>query len=517
MLARPSLKPGDVIGNYRVVRLVGAGGMGEVYEVVHLHIARRAALKVLTCAGTRPELATRFVNEARAANVVSHPGTVQVFEYGLLAGGAPWLLMEFIDGETLAARISELRAGTREAGCDHLSVLYQLSATLAELHLKGVVHRDLKPSNIILTPDSTRPEGEQAKLLDFGIAKLMHNSLRLLPDGRPADPGTVVGAFLGTPEYMAPEQCRSAADVDARADVYALGVIAYELMSGRLPFEGEPLGIVMCKAMETAPQLCAPGVPSELSALIMSMVEREPTRRPTMSEVSEMLARLGGRGLSGAQVRKLVSSSSEHRGLATPLPGARLQRMLIGSIGVLTGLCVSLMVLLGGMYFSCGSVHGSGVAGELGSTGELGGPASGPELSPPAAPAAVDMRSSGEEDPADPAAPQGPPDMARPPVRPPVVHPRPRLCASHPVTPACIAGLPEGPKQAVVRAAARAELRLCAGQSITLVHPASSFLRCRPGTAAPPGVCERFSLALDAMWDSSWPIPDVVEVKCPPM
>ncbi len=523
MAARIALQIGDVIGNYRIVRRLGAGGMGVVYEVVHLRLERRAALKVLTFAGADTELATRFVNEGRAANVTNQAGIVQIYEYGQLDDGAPWLLMEYIEGQTLEARLAAVRTGVEGASIDPLSVLYQLAATLSAVHKQGVVHRDLKPTNIILTPDLTRPEGEQVKLLDFGIAKLMGDNLRSLPDGRRAAPETLIGTFLGTAHYMAPEQCRSAADVDAKADVYALGVIAYELLSGRLPFEGEAISIVMQKCTQPPPPLAANGQPPELVALVTAMLHFSAAERPTMSQVAELLARLGGRGLSGAQVRKLVSVTAEHSGFAKVPYSRPPRRILMGSLGILTGAIAALIILLAGdTYLSSGvkkllsiQAPSNPVGTAAASPADLGNavttlppPPEGPTDPPPeddTVPAEVDLAESAPVD-------MGTnlPDAVVRPQEPPGPVCVPRLLRE-----SCVAALSEPQKKAFQNAAEKVGFRICPGRRLLLMHPVKGFLRCQPAPGLPAGFCDRFISTLDALWEPSWPLPAVVEIKCP--
>ena len=524
MAARIALQTAEVIGNYRIVRRIGAGGMGVVYEVVHLHLARRAALKVLTFAGADTELAARFVNEGRAANVTNQAGIVQIYEYGQLDDGAPWLLMEYVEGQTLDARLTAVREGVEGASVDPLPILYQLAATLSAVHKQGVVHRDLKPTNIMLTPDLTRPEGEQVKLLDFGIAKLMGDNLRSLPDGRRAAPETLVGTFLGTAHYMAPEQCRSAAEVDAKADVYALGVIAYELLSGRLPFEGEVFTIVMRKCTQPPPPLDGRGQPPELVALVTAMLSLNPQERPTMSQVAELLARLGGRGLSGAQVRKLVSVTAEHSGFAKVPHSRPPRRILVGSIGILTGAFAALIILLASNIYGSFGTEKSTPTQAPKDRSELvvASPADLADVvttapSPPEVPIDASQWDADTVPARDDPAELDPGDMG---VSPPDAAVRPQEPPGHGCVPkllraSCIAALTEPQKKIFQEAAARVGFRVCPGRRLILMHPAKGFLRCQPAVGMPAGFCDHFISTLDALWDPSWPLPAVVEIKCP--
>ncbi len=524
MSARPpQLRPGEVVGSYRVVRQIGIGGMGAVYEMVHCHIARRAALKVLIFDGKDSGIATRFVNEARAANVISHPGIVQIFEYGQLPGGAPWLLMEFVEGVTLFARMQEWREGHAPHGLDPLSVLYQLATTLAVVHKKGIVHRDLKPSNIILTPDPSRPEGEQAKLLDFGIAKLLHRSLHELPDGQTSDPQTAFGVIMGTPTYMAPEQGRSAADVDAKADVYSLGVLAYELFTGHAPFVGEPLQIVARKLHEDAPPIAAKDMTSEFAALIMAMLRRDPTERPTMPEVAETIGRLGGRGLSGAELRALRTGTAH---TALPQKSNFHWRRPAGIAAVLLvalGIGVAVWEFLHPAYApdvvsirrdknpsaATTDMQNTAAADLRAKSADAATPEVYTELTVPPA----DMLEPSSESPDSPKAPVRP----KRPIFPSSNAAKPRV-ATIP-TKNCIVLYGPGANPARIdvfaEAARQSDLRLLPGQQLTLIRLPSGVLSCARTTSAPMNLaCERFAAAADALWNSAWHLPTRVEVKC---
>jgi serine/threonine protein kinase len=219
------------IGPYRVIRQLGKGGMGVVYEAVHDAIERRVAIKVLHPEYAKDrETAARFFNEARAVNRIEHPSLVQISDYGHTGEGTAYLIMEFLRGESLADRLDRLRAaGQRLAVTEVVRITWQIADALRAAHAKQIVHRDLKPGNLMLVRDPIAPGGERVKVLDFGIAKLMENGTRR----------TSTGAVMGTPLYMSPEQCRGAGEVDERSDVYSLGAMLYE--SHPLPFSVENL------------------------------------------------------------------------------------------------------------------------------------------------------------------------------------------------------------------------------------------------------------------------------------
>jgi len=274
------------IGLYRIVRILGKGGMGVVSEAIHSGIGRRVAIKVLHQDLARnPEFVTRFLGEARAVNVVDHPGIVQISDCGQTAQGVPYLVMEFLRGQTLSQRLQTDR-GTLKL-TQVLRIAYQLADALAAAHQCGIVHRDLKPENVMLVSDSSVAGGERTKLLDFGIAKVAEGQV----DGH----RTRTGAVMGTPLYMSPEQCRGASQVDDRSDVYSLGVLLYELLAGRPPFTASGHGELMMQHMLQPPpplqQVC-PSAPDSVVSLVEVLLAKDRAARPTMRQVAQQLARL---------------------------------------------------------------------------------------------------------------------------------------------------------------------------------------------------------------------------------
>jgi hypothetical protein len=267
-------------GNYRVVRKLGEGGMGVVFEALHDEIGKRAVIKVLHQAlSGDSQLSARFLTEARAVNMVHHPGLVSIFEFGRTPEGAAYLVMEYLDGETLRARMTRERKLSIESGS---RILRQVSSALAVAHEKSIVHRDLKPENIMLVPEPELPGGERAKVLDFGVAKVTQTAIKL----------TAAGTFLGTPAYMAPEQCLDAVNVTEKTDVYALGVIFYEMLAGTPPFVATGVAPMLLHHIQTPPppiRELAPELPESLAGLVMRMLAKAPAERPLARDLVRAL------------------------------------------------------------------------------------------------------------------------------------------------------------------------------------------------------------------------------------
>ncbi|MBW2732782.1 MAG: protein kinase [Deltaproteobacteria bacterium] len=231
---------GKKVGHFRLTAPLGEGGMGAVYVAQHEMIGRRAAIKVLhQGVGADASLVERFFDEARAANRVEHPGIVEIYDCGVDETLGPYLVMELLEGESLLQYLNRERV----LDTDFLiRLVVEVADAVGDAHAAGVVHRDLKPDNLFLL----RGKQRISKVLDFGIARLMERGGSRL-----------TGHFdiMGTPLYMAPEQCEGAAAVDHRADVYALGVICYELLVGQPPFVHENIGRVLAMHLYEAPAL----------------------------------------------------------------------------------------------------------------------------------------------------------------------------------------------------------------------------------------------------------------------
>ena len=258
---------GTEVGRYRIERLLGEGGMGRVYLAIQPMIGSQVAIKILSdeCARS-PELLERFFAEARAVNLIRHEGIVNVLDMALLPDGRPFIVMEFVEGTTLANALHTERLPLGGL----VQIMCEVFSALAAAHAIGIVHRDLKPDNVLVTGEG------HAKVLDFGIAKLAPG----LQQG--VSPRTQTGALLGTPHYMAPEQISGKGQVDARADIYASGVMLYEAITGRRPFEGETLFDLMRAHMEQAPpspRALRPELPASIEHVVWTAMAKRPEDR----------------------------------------------------------------------------------------------------------------------------------------------------------------------------------------------------------------------------------------------
>jgi len=273
------LAPGAMLGEYRIEQKIGEGGMGVVFSAVHPLIGKRAAIKVLKrelCED--PYSVERFQDEARVVNEIGHPNIVDVFAFGEMPGGRRYFVMEWLRGESLRERIARQRTPLA-AVC---AILRPLSRALEAAHEKGVIHRDLKPDNIFLV--ETREGEPTVKLLDFGIAKLARTNAPRLER-------TATGTMVGTPMYIAPEQARGHA-IDHRVDVYSLGAIAFELLTGRTPFIADnAMEMVAKHLMEPPPTIASvwPQVPPALDEIVTRMLAKDANQRPSLAQFCVVL------------------------------------------------------------------------------------------------------------------------------------------------------------------------------------------------------------------------------------
>jgi serine/threonine-protein kinase len=319
------LKSGQILEDkYTIVRQIGGGGMGIVYEAQHMALDKRVAIKVLhPTEADDPNMLARFKSEARAAAGIRHRNVVEVTDFGLTPDRRPFFVMEYLHGESLADRMDARGAlSEREA----VEIADQILSGLAAAHKKGIVHRDLKPENVWLAKGEDG--AETLKLLDFGIAKIVGGSLpnRVETMALDARPTTQRGIVLGTPGYMAPESLTVGGSVDARSDLFAVGVLLYEMLVGRRPFNGVTVHeIMMSTATDPVPQPSAvkPGISAAMERLVLTSLAKEPGDRFQTAE--EFL-----RHLTAAAVGRIPDNARPcvtRVGLPSVMPPAALKRV----------------------------------------------------------------------------------------------------------------------------------------------------------------------------------------------
>ena len=299
---------GETLGNWRLGSKLGEGGMGVVYAAEHVLIGQRAAVKLLLPElSQEPEVVARFFNEARAVSMIRHPGLIQIYDFGHHASGSAFIVMELLQGDSVRTRLE--RQGPLPPALA-AAIVWQVASALEATHAQGIVHRDLKPDNLFLVPDSEAPIGLRVKVLDFGIAKL--------GGGQQVSVKTKTGTVIGTPAYMSPEQCRNAAKVDGAADIYSLGCIYFELLTGRPPFDGEGLGEVLGAHIYAAPPQLGSrvaGISPALEHRVQAMLAKTAPARPTATALLRELE---------AEAGQLAASTDSHpwatAGAATPGP-----------------------------------------------------------------------------------------------------------------------------------------------------------------------------------------------------
>jgi serine/threonine protein kinase len=276
---------GDVLaGKYRVESVLGVGGMGVVVEATHLELNESRAIKfMLPEALENAESVERFLREARASSRLRSEHVARVYDYGRLENGAPYMVMEYLEGTDLR---SLLKQRGRVPVAEAVSYALQTCEALAEAHGNGIVHRDLKPANLFLT---SRPDGTPClKVLDFGISKVLGGGDHEM---------TRTQAVLGSPTYMSPEQMRSARDVDSRADIWSLGIILYRLVTGRLPFQAEGLTELVAQVLHVPPlppSSVEPDLPAGLDAVLLRCLQRDLDKRwPDVGELALALLPFG--------------------------------------------------------------------------------------------------------------------------------------------------------------------------------------------------------------------------------
>ncbi|HEX7836790.1 MAG TPA: protein kinase, partial [Kofleriaceae bacterium] len=333
---QPDLLIGQTIGNYLVTQKLGEGGMGAVYLAEHPSIGKKVALKVLHSEfSTNQEVTARFFHEAKAVNDIGHPNIVDIVDFGIIQAGPGreqlvYFIMEYLAGVTLSQLIrSEAPLPPERA----LSVALQVADALSASHKCGIVHRDLKPDNIILLQRGR--ERDFVKLLDFGIAKLTGGSAV-------GSHRTRTGIVMGTPAYMSPEQCEGRDTVDHRTDIYALGIVLYEMLTGRVPFVGEGYGEILVQHLTQRPAPLSQYrmLQAHVEVVVLKALEkRADLRYPTMEEFMRAMSDPVGYveangGVSGFLQRQLMPSNA-------PLPPVSSIRLTPASLTPLPGTIVA--------------------------------------------------------------------------------------------------------------------------------------------------------------------------------
>jgi serine/threonine-protein kinase len=298
---------GSTIGNYVVKQKIGEGGMGFVFLAEHPLIGRRMAIKVIhPTYASNAEAVSRFFTEAQAVNKIGHQNIVDVTDFGQTPDGECYFVMEFLSGHALSDLLKQ--------GLPNLQIAFHIASQIADAlsasHEAGILHRDLKPDNVYLIGRGA--DRNFVKVLDFGLAKLTTGDAK-------ASHKTRAGTVMGTPYYMAPEQCAGKPDIDGRADIYALGVILFEMVTGQVPFSGEGYGEVIVKHM-TSPvpsvRQLNPNCPDWVETLIMGMLAKEPgTRYQTMAQVRDLI-------LTGMQTGSLTATPGQATVAMQPLGSA---------------------------------------------------------------------------------------------------------------------------------------------------------------------------------------------------
>lgn len=295
-MSAPRVNPGDVLGGkYRVERVLGAGGMGVVVAARHVELGQRVALKfMLKEAMADPSHAERFLREARASVQLKSVHTARVLDVGKLANGEPFMVMEYLDGKDLDEVLRIHGPLPPHVACDYI---LQASEALAEAHGLGMIHRDVKLKNIFLT--KTVDGRPLVKVLDFGLAK---------QTGVGGDVSlTATSSVFGSPQYMSPEQMRSAKDVDTRSDIWSLGVCLYELLTGRVPFDAAGVAEICAMVLKDPvppPSRFVRGLPGDLEAVVLRCLEKDPRRR--FQNVAELAFALESYAAEEGSARRIL-------------------------------------------------------------------------------------------------------------------------------------------------------------------------------------------------------------------
>lgn len=354
-LDAPALIGAVIAGKYRVLRLIGTGGMGTVWEGVHTTLGTRVAIKCIKPQfAAQPEARARFEIEARAAAKLRTKHAVNVHDYGVSDDGLPYIVMEYLEGESLSEAIIERGAlPPREVA----QIIAQASRALAKAHAAGIVHRDLKPDNIFLAQTDEPAEGLPyvVKLVDFGIAKIFEEGTGG-PGSSPMGGPTREGTVIGTPNFMAPEQLTAGGAPGPMTDLWSLGACTFAALTGRLPFEGDVIGDIVlrvCVAPMPIPSKVAASVPTGFDAWFARACSRDPLRRfQSAEELAQALAGVCGVGrirlatLDEDQIQYVMRTPVERLssgGLTLPPPSMSARSALLA--GLVLGVAMMVGIL----------------------------------------------------------------------------------------------------------------------------------------------------------------------------
>jgi serine/threonine-protein kinase len=349
---------------YEITRKIGQGGMGAVYEATHKLIGKRVAVKILLDKyAQKDQIVARLQQEARLASSIGHANIIDITDIGQTVDGRMFVVMEFLEGESLGALIS--RTGRLEQ-TRALRIAKQIASALGAAHKKGIVHRDVKPENVFLL---TRNDQDYVKVVDFGISKSLRPE-----DGTDSPRLTQTGMVLGTPLYMSPEQARGDDELDHRIDIYALGVILYEMVTGEVPFRGSNYLNILSQVLADEPpppREHDPNISPDLEAVILKALEKDRSHRyQSMQELAADLSLLEGDSLSTTGARITASRRRRKRAPHSPLK-------LVGWVAAVSVTIAAVVVTVGAMMGSGGKDKAAPIAAAL------PGPDAGPAKPPP--------------------------------------------------------------------------------------------------------------------------------------